>query len=164
MINIEPSSTKAINRGIEDLKEMATCHAFAQEAVYILLRLAKKWQINVEMEEEAQATIGSDNNPYPAPFFSHHGVRPVTDTTNILAPDAKEHNHHWSFGRTLRQPTVRMGIMDQATPVWSIEEGDVAIMPEMVEDPLLWPFPMRRCPMLPARDKLREAGFELLLQ
>lgn len=161
-----PASTKAIKRGIEDLNGMVSCHASAEEAIAILLHLATKWQIDIDTVEEAEEKHRPDSSPYDAATpsaSSRHGLPPVTDSRQALSLDIIEHHPDSSPTHTPRQPILGWEGIDQATQAWSREEEEMAIMPEMVEDSLLWPFAVRHRPMLPVGDKLREAGFGLLV-
>jgi hypothetical protein len=145
---------------------MSSCHAFAQEATSVLLHLAKKWKIDIDIEEEAQEKGLPGNDPYRplALTFTSSGAPWVTtDTPTIFAGGVEEQSPNWLLDRTPRQPTAGLGRIDQATQALSMEEENAAIFPEMVGNLHLWPFAMRRHPMLPANDKLEEAGFELLL-
>lgn len=151
--------SEAINRGIEDLKGMAPCHAFAQQAMNILLHLAKKWKIEVKTKEEELQKGGPNDRPYPPPacYLSRGGLWPVTDSLNFFTPHVKER------GQAPLQPTVGLEAIAHVTQAWRREEEDEAIFSKSAENPLFWPFPVQGRPMLPTGDKLREAGFELLL-
>jgi hypothetical protein len=154
---IDPRTSEAINRGIEDLHEMASCHPFAQEAMNILLRLAKKWKIGVAVKQEELDKGRPDSKPFPthASHLNRRGMQPVIDSLNFFERD--------EGGQAPLQPTVGLEAIDHATQAWRREEEDEAITSEAVKNPLLWPFPMQGRPMLPTDDGLREAGFELLL-
>lgn len=125
----------------------------------MLLRLAKKWKMEGAIKEEELDEARPDDKPSPtgASPLDRRGTWPVTDSLNFLAPDVEE------GGQAPLQPTAVLEAMDQATQAWRREEEDEAVMSGAVDYPLVWPFPVQGRPMLPTGDKLREAGFELLL-
>ncbi|RDA82575.1 hypothetical protein CP532_3067 [Ophiocordyceps camponoti-leonardi (nom. inval.)] len=48
----DPHISEVLDQGIKDLVQMAPCHRFAEQALHILRYLAKKWRIDVEMDEK----------------------------------------------------------------------------------------------------------------
>lgn len=154
--------TKSINQGIEDLTEMAPCHHFAEQALNILRYLAKKWDIdidvdiglNVAKEKQDEGNPGGEEGTGSegrARWMNDHdyGTRPVTNSLNFFAPNVRQQDYISTFGSAMPSP-----IGSSSPPV--------ARTSEAMENPLFWPFPMQGRPMLPTGDLLKEAGFELL--
>ncbi|RDA90318.1 hypothetical protein CP533_0391 [Ophiocordyceps camponoti-saundersi (nom. inval.)] len=48
----DPHISEVLDQGIKDLVQMAPCHRFAEQALHILRYLARKWNIDVEMDEK----------------------------------------------------------------------------------------------------------------
>ncbi|KAH8754772.1 fungal-specific transcription factor [Diaporthe sp. PMI_573] len=130
---LDPLVTKSINRGIADLIEMAPCHHFAEQALNILQYLAKKWNIEVEMEDHDYETW------------------PTTDSVNFSAPNMNKNNFIATRGNSMALPAAPA----PASPLL-VRFGD------SIENPLFWPYPMQGRPIMPMGDVLAEAGFELL--
>lgn len=160
--------TKSINQGIEDLTEMAPCHHFAEQALNILRYLAKKWNIEVdvdvadrlrrEKEDEGQtdqngnAVLLEDRERVQlgSRMKDHDwGTRAATSSRNFFSPNIREQDFISSFGSAMPPPN------GSTSP-------PVARSGEAMENPLFWPFPMQGRPMLPEGDLLKDAGFELL--
>lgn len=168
--------TASINQGIADLTEMAPCHHFAEQALNILRYLARKWNIEINMDvrrrleeekrDEGQPTKGSAaavkvdaeeeggsdakrRRTTQQQQHHDHATRPVTNSLNFFAPNIREQDFISTFGSAMPGP-----IGSSSPPV--------ARTSESMENPLFWPFPMQGRPMLPSGDMLTEAGFELL--
>lgn len=156
--------TDAINRGIADLTEMVPCHHFAEQALHILRYLAKKWNINVDMdvnkhlEEVRHEGGGGDEGGGMGKGPSKQsvdsiktsgGLMPVTHSLNFFAPNVREQDYISTFGSAMPPPKA------STTP-------PVQRTSDSMENPLFWPFPMQGRPMLPSGSLLKEAGFELL--
>lgn len=154
--------TASINQGIADLTEMAPCHHFAEQALNILRYLAKKWNIEVdvdvsrklELEKEDEGVSGGDDggqqgNRRRRGNDSDYGTQPVTNSLNFFAPNIREQDYISTFGSAMPSP-----LASSSPPV--------ARTGESMENPLFWPFPMQGRPMLPSGQMLKEAGFELL--
>ncbi|KFA47478.1 hypothetical protein S40293_02116, partial [Stachybotrys chartarum IBT 40293] len=131
-------SVESISQGIADLTEMAPCHQFAEQALNILRYLAKKWNIDVAMDND-QAT-GEDYDKL---------VRPYTNSLNFFAPHVQPHDFiaEWGSGGNKRPLEEIPAVKDS---------GD------NMENPLFWPFPMQGRPMLPGGEQLGHAGFAIL--
>jgi hypothetical protein len=146
---VGPHAAEAINRGIADLTEMAPCHHFADQALNILRYLAKKWNIDVEVEVGAEAGQQRAEGP-------NDPTRPVTSSLNFFAPNVTESDFSCSWGEAT-EPGAGMD-----TGRAGVGGGDIGQMATALENPLFWPFPMQGRPMLPTGQELEEAGFELL--
>lgn len=128
----------AISQGIADLTEMAPCHHFAEQALNILRYLAKKWNIEVDIE------------PGKCPPEEYDKlVRPYTSSLNFFAPNVQAVDFicDWGMGRGM------IGTGDQPTTKKAADS---------IESPMFWPFPLQGRPMLPAGEELKQAGFALL--
>ena len=158
VVTADPRVVSSINQGIADLTEMAPCHHFAEQALNILRYLAKKWNIEINVDigktvakKMADEFQSSDNerellmvkNP-------DYATRPVTESLNFFAPNFGEHDFVSKWGSGMPAP-------DSPTSVPAIAKSS-----ETMENPLFWPFPMQGRPMLPSGDLLKDAGFELL--
>jgi hypothetical protein len=159
---LDPLVTKSINRGIADLIEMAPCHHFAEQALNILQYLAKKWNIEVEMEvpqnvkrekEKAHKTGGEATHTSGLKRMKDHDYEtwPTTDSVNFSAPNMNKNNFITTRGNSMALPAAPA----PASPLL-VRFGD------SIENPLFWPFPMQGRPIMPMGDVLAEAGFELL--
>ncbi|KAG8161184.1 hypothetical protein KVR01_009448 [Diaporthe batatas] len=160
---VSPHVTRSINQGIADLTEMAPCHHFAEQALNILRYLAKKWNIEVDMDvpqrmrrekEKAQregreATRSSDLTR----MDDHdYGTRAATNSLNFFAPNMTENDFVTTWGTSVSLPAA-------PTPTPS---APVARSGDSMENPLFWPFPMQGRPILPTGEALADAGFELV--
>lgn len=162
---IDPGTTKAVTHGIEYLKEMASCRIVAERAISILLRLAKKWRIDVKTDEEIQMMDKADSGPYggPASFNpSRPGLPPLGNTSNMFPPYVKEHDPSRPLVKSPRQLIGVPGLINQMRQACCVEEERTghAAMPETVENDLLWPFSLQPVSVLAAEDRLPRAGFE----
>lgn len=135
---VDPKVTDALNQGIADLTEMAPCHHFAEQALNILRFLAKKWNIEVNVDGDKTPPDDPDNL-----------VRPYTSSLNFFAPNVRESDFMCGFSpgpeivETLQTPSTKKAA-------------------ETAENPLFWPFPMQGRPMLPIGQELEDAGFAKL--
>ncbi|EXL66302.1 hypothetical protein FOPG_17518 [Fusarium oxysporum f. sp. conglutinans race 2 54008] len=130
--------SKASNQGITRLAEMTPCHYITEQAPRILCYLAKKWNVDVDVNtgailnhEEYERVIRSCTsslNSFLLPM--------ITEGSIFLWDTGKEVE-----GRTSSQPKKTAASM---------------------EDPLFWPFLMQRRPMLSGGRELEEAGFAML--
>lgn len=138
---IDPRVSEALCQGIADLTEMAPCHHFAEQALNILRYLAKKWNIDVDI-----------NGGKPLPDDNDELVKPYTSSLNFFAPNvlAEDFICHWGddVGMT------GAGAGGRPTTVQRAANG--------MENPLFWPFPMQGRPMLPSGKELEQAGFAML--
>jgi hypothetical protein len=135
---LDPRVSEAISQGIADLTEMAPCHQFAEQALNILRYLAKKWDIDVKIENDKLL---------PADFDRF--VKPFTNSLNFFAPNVQMDDFICSWG-----PLQTNGGADDM-----VATKETA---ETMENPLFWPFPMQGRPMLPSGEELEQAGFERL--
>ncbi|RFU76407.1 nitrogen assimilation transcription factor nira [Trichoderma arundinaceum] len=132
---IDPRVSEALNRGIADLTEMAPCHHFAEQALNILRYLAKKWNIEVNVD--------GDKTPPDDPDTL---VRPYSSSLNFFAPNVQESDFMCGWG-----PSPEM--------VDTLQRPDIKKTAETAENPLFWPFPMQGRPLLPTGKELEQAGF-----
>lgn len=159
---VSPHVTRSINQGIADLTEMAPCHHFAEQALNILRYLAKKWNIEVDMDvperlrrekekarqEGREATRSSELTR----MTDHdYGTRAATNSLNFFAPNMTENDFVTTWGSSVSLPAAP----PPASP-------PVARSGDSMENPLFWPFPMQGRPILPTGDALADAGFELV--
>ncbi|KAK4178263.1 fungal-specific transcription factor domain-containing protein [Triangularia setosa] len=147
-VQIDPRVADALSRGIADLTEMAPCHHFAEQALNILQFLAKKWNINVEIEA-AEANIPED------PDLAESSIRPSTSSLNFFAPDFSESDFNCTWGEANGTALdTEKGQEDKPAGAEHIASS--------LENPLFWPFPMQGRPILASGKELEEAGFEAL--
>lgn len=160
--------TRSINQGIADLTEMAPCHHFAEQALNILRYLAKKWNIEVDMdvpqrvrqEKEKTRQEGRDatrSSELTRMTDHDYGTRPATNSLNFFAPNMTENDFVSNWGQSVSLP------MASAPPQMTASaSAGVARSGDSMENPLFWPFPMQGRPILPTGDALADAGFELV--
>ena len=136
--DLDPHVADAIKQGISDLAEMAPCHQFAEQALHILRFLAKKWNIEVDV----------DNGRTP-PKDQDDLVGLVSASLNFFAPNVQQRDYEckWGTARTEGAQLAEDGA----------EKGA-----EVAENPLFWPFPMQGRPILPSGPELETAGFAFL--
>lgn len=153
---------QSINQGIADLTEMAPCHHFAEQALNILRYLARKWNIEIDMDvprelkrekEEVQQTGCETTRASELTRMKDHdyGTRPATNSLNFFAPNMSENDFVTNWGSSVSFPPAQA----PASPA-VVKSGD------SMENPLFWPFPMQGRPILPTGEALAEAGFELM--
>jgi len=135
---MDPHVSESLKQGISDLAEMAPCHHFAEQALNILRYLAKKWNIDVDID------VGNT----PADEYDRL-VKPYTSSLNFFAPNIPEGDFtcDWGAGKSTDA---------QADGSAAQKSGDA------MDNPLFWPFPMQGRPMLPSGKELERAGFALL--
>ncbi|KAK3372350.1 fungal-specific transcription factor domain-containing protein [Podospora didyma] len=143
---VSPRVAEAITRGIADLTEMAPCHHFAEQALNILRFLAKKWNIDVDIQATVDGPAGQQ------PDYSH-STRPVTSSLNFFAPNVMDSDFNCTWGDDSGH------VVDTQARLSANKSAKIA---STEENPLFWPFPMQGRPMLPSGQELEEAGFELL--
>lgn len=140
---LDPRVSESLSQGIADLAEMAPCHHFAEQALNILRYLAKKWDIDVDIKNDA----------VPPPDDFDNLVKPYTTSLNFFAPNVREQDFLCDWGsrgtasRDTSGPDDRP-VADQANDV--------------MDNPLFWPFPLQGRPILPSGKALEQAGFSLL--
>lgn len=134
--------SEALKQGISDLAEMAPCHHFADQALNILRYLAKKWKVDVEVDDENTPPEDYDNL-----------VKTYTNSLNFFAPNVVDTDFDCDFG------LFQGGGGGGATEV----EGKVAkYSGDKMDNPLFWPFPLQGRPILARGTELEQAGFDLL--
>lgn len=168
---IDPDLAQAISRGIADLTEMAPCHHFAEQALNILLHLAKRWHIDIRVKksdpEEAphlkdllsqqRAAIPRSNNSGGGGSSNGgNGIRPAADSLNMFIPEVTAQDVMCPWGIVAAQAHQPGTVVGPDAP------SDVRRPWKETDNPLFWPFPMQGRPIIASGDKLREAGFELL--
>ncbi|EHK22819.1 uncharacterized protein TRIVIDRAFT_113690, partial [Trichoderma virens Gv29-8] len=135
---MDPRVSEALTRGIADLTEMAPCHHFAEQALNILRYLAKKWNIEVNVDGDKVPPDDPDNL-----------VRPYSSSLNFFAPNVQESDFMCGWG-----PSPEM--------VETLQAPIIKKSAETAENPLFWPFPMQGRPLLPTGAELEQAGFVML--
>lgn len=159
---VDQRVTQSINQGIADLTEMAPCHHFAEQALNILRYLARKWNIEIDMDvskelkrekEEVQQTGRETTRASELTRMKDHdyGTRPATNSLNFFAPNMNENDFVTNWGNSVSFPPAQA----PASPA-------VAKSGDSMENPLFWPFPMQGRPILPTGEALADAGFELI--
>lgn len=138
---LDPRVSESFSQGIADLAEMAPCHHFAEQALNILRYLAKKWNINVNIEGESKAAHTEDFDSL---------VKPYTSSLNFFAPNVREQDLVCDWG-SMKGKKAETGDGPTAK-----KSGD------SMENPLFWPFPMQGRPILPNGHELERAGFMML--
>ncbi len=147
---VDPRVAEAIARGIADLSEMAPCHFFAEQALNILRFLAKKWNIEVDVNPTP-----TEGRPSVGTAEQIDSTRPVTSSLNFFSPNVTNTDFNCSWGKTIK-PASSAQTSTGAKP------ASVGQMVDVMENPLFWPFPMQGRPILPTGDGLEKAGFELI--
>ncbi|KHN94392.1 uncharacterized protein MAM_07708 [Metarhizium album ARSEF 1941] len=139
-VKVDSRVSEALKKGIADLTEMAPCHHFAEQALNILRYLAKKWNIEVDFD---------NNNLTPEDY--DRLVRPYTSSLNFFAPNVGVEDFICDWGSGNRLVANEQGrLVEKAA--------------ESLENPLFWPFPMQGRPMLPTGKELEQVGFAMLNQ
>jgi hypothetical protein len=160
-VQLDPRIKESLTQGIADLAEMAPCHHFAEQALNILRYLAKKWNIEVDI----------DQGKSPSPQQDYDSlVKPYTASLNFFAPNvsAGDFDCVWGFGEngsdtTNTSRSVSLGRKDSGTSgVGKKESGIISTAADSLENPLFWPFPMQGRPILPSGGELEAAGFAIL--
>lgn len=158
--HLNPQVTRSINQGIADLTEMAPCHHFAEQALNILRYLAKKWNIEIEMDvprslkrekEKVQGAEATRASELTRMKDHDYGTRPTTNSLNFFAPNMTENDFITTWGNSMALPVAPTS----GNPP-EVRSGD------SMENPLFWPFPMQGRPIMPPGDALEAAGFSLL--
>jgi hypothetical protein len=158
---LPPHATETLSCGIAFLTEMTPCHHFAQQALNILRYLAKKWNIEVDIE-----TTAGEMPPLQegVPPHLNQDTRPVTSSLNFFAPNFLESDFNctWGGGDGDIAPGVGGGGGGGEDTKAGPKPTDPTQVVDPMENPLFWPFPMQGRPMLPTGKELGEAGFELV--
>jgi hypothetical protein len=167
---MNPSLAQAISRGIADLTEMAPCHHFAEQALNILLYLAKRWHLDIRVKESDHEEAPHLKDLLSQAHASHAGllpgIRPRTDSLNIFVPEVMAQDVMCAWG-IVAPHLAAVTAVQQPTPHHNVrrpweEQERVVAEPDEPANPLFWPFPMQGRPLIPSGDKLKEAGFEFL--
>ncbi|QPC59847.1 hypothetical protein HYE67_002078 [Fusarium culmorum] len=134
----DPNVSEAVKQGIASLAEMTPYHHIAEQAPYILRYLAKKWNIDVDID------TGAALNPEEYERL----VRPFVGNLDLFAPTmvAEDFVFDLGAGKDVEERTSR-------------QVGKAA---ESMEDLLFLPFVMQGRPMLSKGNELEEAGFAVL--
>ncbi|KAB5514912.1 fungal-specific transcription factor [Coniochaeta sp. 2T2.1] len=159
---VDPEVTEYISRGIADLTEMAPCHHVAEQALNILMHLAKIWhmEIRVKQGNGQEGLRVKDSSWEPASPRSVQGIRPVTDSLNLFVPEVTDQDIMCSWGPAAPQSIAGSDATCESRHMGKAQEKGAGS--EKAENPLFWPFPMQGRPIIHSGDKLHEAGFELL--
>jgi hypothetical protein len=134
----DPHVSEIFKQGIASLAEMTPCHHIAEQAPHILCYLAKKWNVDVDLN------TGTALKPEEYERF----IRSSAGSLNsfLLTMIVEDSTFHWDMGKEVEGRTSRQ-----------LEK-----MAESVEDPLFWPLLMQRRPVLSKGKELEEAGFAVL--
>ncbi|KAH6607055.1 nitrogen assimilation transcription factor nira, partial [Trichoderma cornu-damae] len=111
---IDQRVSDALNRGIANLAEMAPCHHFAEQALNILRYLAKKWNIDVDVDGDKAPPDDLDNL-----------VRPYPGSLNFFAPNVQESDFMCGWG-----PSAEM--------VDTLQAPNTVKSTEAAKNPLFW--------------------------
>jgi len=177
---IDPHIARAISRGIADLTEMAPCHHFAEQALNILLHLAKRWNIEIHVKDSDDQDEGLPRlkeligqRDYALAHANTPGIRPSPDSLNFFVPEVTPQDVMctWGLLTSSPAPTTQSAHAQPPPPPpppprdvrrpWEEQERP-AVPEELDNNPLFWPFPLQGRPLIPSGDKLREAGLEFL--
>ena len=139
---LDPRIKESLSQGISDLAEMAPCHQFAEQALNILRYLAKKWNIDVDIDQGK-----------PPPEDIDRLVKPQASSLNFFVPNLVQQDFNCEWG-------VPMPSMEkEKSPRVS---GRRKTTDSAADNPLFWPFPMQGRPILATGDELEQAGFAML--
>lgn len=142
--SIDLHVAQAIKQGVEDLKDMAPCHHFAEQAINVLQYMALKWNIDVDM-----------SNGLTSPEYARM-VRPYTTSLNFFAPSIREEDFIYPWGSSGASSTMTTsGTGPASGAIWQVAQAA-----GVMENPLFWPFSMQGQPMLSSGWELEDAGFE----
>lgn len=174
------SMSKSINESIANLLEMKHCHHSAAQAFQTLRYLANKWQLNVNI---TWPKIVFDESVNKSP-------QPINGTLDSVATDVAGNNSSCVCGAEMytKEPSPEVHAVRGQNPTF-IENGDLTAFADDigenlqkyaeesgtatetmlkadgarsgVENPLFWPFPIQRRPMLLSGPLLAKAGFTL---
>jgi hypothetical protein len=134
----DPQVADVVKQGIASLTEMTPCHHIAEQAPYILRYLAKKWNINVDID------IGAAPNPEEYERL----IRPFGGGLNLFATAIVTEDFIFS--------------LDPGKGVEEMRSRQVGKAAESMEDLLFLPFTVQRRPMLSKGKELEEAGFVVM--
>ncbi|EXK25618.1 hypothetical protein FOMG_17719 [Fusarium oxysporum f. sp. melonis 26406] len=134
----DPQVADAVKQGIASLTEMTPCHHIAEQAPHILCYLAKKWNIDIDID------IGAALNPEEYERL----VRPFGDGLNLFAPARVAED--FIFG------------LDTGKDAEEMRSRQVGKTAESMEDLLFLPFTVQGRPILSKGKELEEAGFAVM--
>ena len=126
-----------------DLVEMAPCHRFARKAVSIVQYLAKKCNVEIDIERDRLALEGSGRV-----------FKPYTPTFDFLTPNVQGGDSICNYGTTQ--------VIRKLESMKADEAADIQKAGDTMVDHLSFPFPMQGQPMLPIGQELEQSGFALL--
>jgi hypothetical protein len=134
----DPHISEAVKQGIASLAEMTTCHHIAEQALHIIRYLAKKWNIDVNIE------TGAALNPEEYERL----VRSFSGILNLFTPTmvAQGSISDFATDKDVRETT-------------SCQLGKAA---ESMEGLLFLPSALPGRPMFSKDEALEEAGFAVL--
>jgi hypothetical protein len=134
----DPHLSEAVKEGIARLTEMTRCHYTADQALHLLRHLAKKWNINVNIE----TGTALDPEEYERLARSFGGI------VNFFSPTM------------VAQDLISDSVTDKdAREITSCQPGKAV---ENLEDLLFLPSAMQGRPMFSKVEALVEAGFAVL--
>jgi hypothetical protein len=139
-VKLDARVSESFSQGIADLAEMAPCHHFAEQALNILRYLAKKWNIDVDID-------GSKTPPDDYDIL----VKPYTGSLNFFAPNIEHSDFICDWGTRPEADVLGTG-----EPAQTRQAGDA------MDNPLFWPFPMQGRPILLSGKELEAAGFAVI--
>ena len=170
---MDPHIARAISRGIADLTEMAPCHHFAEQALNILLHLAKRWNLEIRVKNSDDQEEG----PRLKELLAQRGnalsrtsspdIKPSPDSLNLFVPDVTPQDVMCTWGLVTASPAPTPASAYAQPPrdvrrPWEEQDRRLTVPEDLDKNPLFWPFPLQGRPLIPSGDKLREAGFEFL--
>jgi hypothetical protein len=134
----DPQVSELLKQGIDSLAEMTPCHRIAKHTSRIICFLAKKWNINVDVNTDAALSP----EEYESVF------KPFAGSLNAFVPTMiiEDSIFHRSTEREAEEKTI----------------PQLEKTAESEHDPSLWPFLMQRQAMLSKGEELEEAGFAVL--
>ena len=156
---LDPRVEESLAQGIADLAEMAPCHHFAEQALNILRYLAKKWNIDVDIDQGKTPPQDFDNL-----------VKPYTSSLNFFAPNVAKSDFDCDYSPMDTGREANNGTKARKRSRHDDSSGDkdrgasetVEVAADSMENPLFWPFPMQGRPILPSGRDLEKAGFAVL--
>ncbi|KAL5610949.1 hypothetical protein FOBRF1_007066 [Fusarium oxysporum] len=137
-VRTDPHLSEAVKQGIARLAEMTPCHYIAEQALHLLRYLAKKWNINVNIE----TGTALDPEVYERLGRSFGGI------VNCFSPTM------------VAQDSISDSVTDK--DVGESTSCQLGKTVESLEDQLFLPSALQGRPMFSKDEALEEAGFAVL--